>query len=232
MLKIKVIRPISPNRSPNRNPSTTYLIVVLIGILLFLVMGCSEEDTLVMPLESGDEYIYSGKYISRSGAGKPITLEAQKHYLLIEREFEYKGERRYLVTFNQGNIRVARRILTQNDQGIFFVQGIDKKTLIIPKHVKSGQKSKIQMGSREITIRIGGRKTFNTGIGKLEGREVSFSTTDRSRFKLWLNDKHGIIAIEYSYISSGSNRSEAKLVLEKFKSGKEDVLRENELNKQ
>ena len=58
-------------------------------------------------------------------------------------------------------------------------------------------------------------------MGKLEGKEISFTTKERSRIKLWINNKYGIIAIHYSYIAHGSNRTEAELVLKKVSSVRE-----------
>ena len=197
--------------------STGYLRIILPTLFLLIVLftGCSEDDTLNLPLKTGEVHVYSGTYKSKGGVGKAITLPAGEHRLAVEREFELEGNKRFLVTFNRGEERLIGLILTQQDDGLYAIFGKEVKTLLIPKNAKSGQSWKNKSGSRNITARIGGRKTFDTGLGKLEGREISFTTNEGNSIKIWLNDTQGVIAIHYSYSLQGANRTDADLVLKK-----------------
>lgn len=197
---------------------TGYLRIILPALFLFIFLftGCSEDDTLNMPLKTGEVHVYSGTYKSMGGVGKAIILAAGEHRLIVEREFEFEGNKRHLLTFNRDNDRIFWVILTQQDDGIYAIFGRNSKNLLFPKNVKSGQSWKTKSGSRNIVTRIGGRKTFDTGLGKLEGREVSFTTNEGNNIKIWLNDTYGVIAIHYSYVLQGANRTEADLVLKKM----------------
>jgi hypothetical protein len=141
----------------------------------------------------------------------------------VEREYEAEDGKRFLLTFNRGDDRLVGMILIQQEDGLYAVFGKNVKNLLIPKNVKSGQTWKSKFASKTITTRIGGRKTFDTGLGKLEGREVSFKSEDGNRVKLWLNDVHGIIAIHYSYIIQAANRTEADLILKKVETPENPV---------
>ena len=191
------------------------ILFIIVAISLIFFIGCSEDDTITIPLKKGQVHTFTGKYVSRGGTGRSITLPAQEHRLIVERTFEFNGEKRYLVNFSRGDDRLMGMILTQQDDGTYVIFGRNHKVLLFPKNVKSGQSWEVKQGSRKVKIRIGGRKTFKTGLGSLEGREISFTTKERARIKLWINDKYGIIAIHYSYFAHGSNRTEADLVIQK-----------------
>ncbi len=191
------------------------IVLPVMFVLIFLFTGCSEEDTLNLPLKTGEVHVYSGKYKSKGGIGNTITLTAEDHRLTVEREYDSEDGKRYLVTFNRGEERLIGLILMQQDDGLYAIFAKKAKSLLLPTHVKSGQSWKNKSGSRNIVARIGGRKTFETGLGKLEGREISFTTNEGNNIKLWLNDTQGIIAIHYSFVIQGSNRTEADLILKK-----------------
>lgn len=192
------------------------IILPLLILAISLFTGCAEEDTLNVPLKTGEVHVYSGKYQSKGGIGKAITLTAPEHRTIVEREFEVDGSKRYLFTFHRGDERLIGLILTQQDDGLYAIFGHNNKHLIIPKNVKSGQSWKSESNPANIVTRVGGKKTFDTGLGKLEGREISSTTKEGNSIKLWINNTYGIIAIHYTFMVQGSNRTEADLVLKKI----------------
>lgn len=183
--------------------------------ILILLAGCAKEDVIDVPLQAGRVFVFSGKYTSTGAAGKKISMQAHPHRIVIEREFEIEGEKRYQVVFYIGDQAEFAFILTKNDQGLFHVMGRKKKTLLIPSHVKSGQTWKFQGGDQEVTGKAGGWKVLKSPYGTKEGREISLSTPRKTRIKLLFNNNTGPVALRYSYIMEGAGRSEADLYLEK-----------------
>lgn len=192
------------------------IICFFLYLLLIPLSGCSQKDVMVLPLEEGTKYVYTGRYTSRGGSGKPITITSPEHTITVERSFEKDGEIRYLLAFYIGDHRESSFIVTQNQEGVFIVAGSEKKYLVIPRNLRSGQKWEYQAYDRQINVKAGGWKTFDTPMGTLQGREILLSTQDRTRIQLYINNDQGIIGLKYSYITQGANRSEADLYLSKI----------------
>jgi hypothetical protein len=172
-----------------------------------------DKDTIVLPLESGYEFVYSGKYKSHSGGAKPIILTADNHRIVVERELDFEGQKRYFLAFYQGEYNLARIILSQDDNGISIISGRNNKTLAIPKNVKRGQTWNYEFGSTKIKGTVGARAIIKTGMGDIEGREITFTSSEHNTIKLWINNEKGIIAFNYKFVFQGSNESEAELTL-------------------
>ncbi|MCE1247754.1 MAG: hypothetical protein LWY06_14025 [Firmicutes bacterium] len=172
-----------------------------------------DKDTISLPLVPGHQFVYSGVYKSRSGGAKPITLTADNHRIVVERELDFEGQKRYFVAFYQGEYNLARIILSQDDQGIYTVSGRNHKTLSIPREVRRGQSWNYEFGSTKITGTVGPRKIIKTGLGDLEGREITLTSSEHNTIKLWINNEYGIIAFNYKFVFQGSNESEAELIL-------------------
>lgn len=199
-----------------------FLLFLLPGFMI-LLNGCGEEkDTLLLPLEKDNTFTYSGELISQSGSGKKIKMTAPKHRIVVERESERDGKKYFIIAFYQGDYRLRAMSMIQDEEGLYWVMGKEKKFLAIPRNVKKGQKWEYKVGSREIKAKAGGTRKFKTGMGELVGREIFYKSGGKSFFKIWINNDVGIIAIEFSHISDGSNRQEAKLILQKQENNKKE----------
>lgn len=184
------------------------IILIVPSVLLFIYLN--KEYTIDVPLKEGRTYIFNGKYIIKSSQ-KPIKFNAPEHRIVIERTFKGRdGEMKYLTALYIGSERTYAAILEKNKDGLILVMG-QRRILLIPSKVKIGQKWDYKFGNEKITMRAGGNKKFNIGSTTYYGREITFQSENRTRIKIWINNKIGITAIKYSYLETGPSRQEAEL---------------------
>ncbi|MCD4784503.1 MAG: hypothetical protein K8T10_11835 [Candidatus Eremiobacteraeota bacterium] len=206
---------ISDKRIRKERALLLFFLFLLPGFMIFF-NGCGEEkDTLLLPLEKGDTFTYSGELISKSGSGKKIKMTAPKHRIVVKREYERDGRKFFIIDIYQGDYWIMAMSMSQEEEGLCWMMGKKSKFLMIPRNVKKGQKWECKIGSREIKATVGGTRKFKTGLGELVGREIFYNSGGKSFLKIWINNDVGIIAIEFSRISDSANRQEAKLILQK-----------------
>lgn len=197
---------------------------VLIGIVALVFMASAyyiydyytDTDVLDIPLAEGMTFKYDGIYLTR-GTQRTIEMEAPIHRLVVEREFEFEGEKRFLLALWIADQRVHAMILTKTPEGIFWVMGRNRKIFIIPRNVKRGQKWEFDIGSRHIKASVGKEREIETGTGVYKAREIFYQSNDRTRIRLWVEKSVGIVKIDFSSLGvsgGGASREQAKLTLQ------------------
>jgi hypothetical protein len=194
-----------------RNIMIILLSSAVLITVFFIHQYLTDTEQLVFSMTEGVNFIYEGEYITR-GNQKIIRMNAPPHKLVVEREFQHEGEKRWLLSFRIGEMKLHSFILTISEEGLYFLTG-DTRTLAIPAELKKGKKWRFNFGSQEVTGTAGSRKLIRTSAGSFPAREISFQTNTRSRIKIWLNDNTGIVALNYSHIYDNLTRNEAELVL-------------------
>ena len=188
---------------------TPAIIIILVGLWYYFTY-INDKEYISIPLKVKTAYIYKGKYIT-GGSQKKIEMEAPEHRIVVEREFNVSGEKRYLVSSWIGPVRAYALILYEGEDAIYVVMGKDKKIPVIPRHIHRGKKWEFDIGSRHFKGWAGKKVK-----GKYNARKIYLKSDAGTFVELGIDSNVGIVSIDYKY-RGGANFEEAKLFLKEVK---------------
>lgn len=191
-------------------------VVALLAGVVYLVLYLTDAGEIVIPLKEGREWKYQGKYISKGGGSQEITMKAPPHSLVVERAFEFDGEKRYLLVFQNKDSRLYHARLVQNETGLYMIMGRNKKIMVLPRKIKRGMKWKFKIGSEVINAKVGKREKIETPMGQIKARKITYQSARRSRIFIWVDNEHGFVRIRYSFLGRGASRNIVDVRLEKM----------------